>query len=167
MSAGAQDATPADAGECVATTPDENVVLVENLIAAFEAGDAETVDSILADDLVYDIDRYGLPDDPASNDDEISLAAMQEQIYPGSVTTINETIAAGDKVVSHQTLTITEHLLTGESIVLDAALEVDQVIIYTIECGEIVHLHGVVDEYELFTGLGLIVPLPGEATPAP
>jgi len=165
---GAQDATPDATGECVATTPEENVALVEGLIAAFEEGDAETADAILADDLVYEIDRYGLPEDPASNEDEVNLAVMQEQVYPGSVTIIEETVAAGNMVAVHQILTIDEHLLTGESIVLDATLEVDMVLFYTIECGEITHIHGVVDELALLTGLGIIAPIGGEeATPAP
>ena len=51
----------------MATTPAENVALVEELTAAFEAGDAEIIDAILADDLSYELDRYGLPHDPASN----------------------------------------------------------------------------------------------------
>jgi ketosteroid isomerase-like protein len=151
----------------VATTPGENVALVEELTAAFEAGDEETIDAILADDVSHELDRYGLPHDPASNEDEIGHAAMQDQVYPGSVTTVEETIAVGDKVVAHQTLTIDEHLITGESIVLEETLEVDMVIIYTFECGEVVRLHGVVDELGLLTGLGIIAPIGGEATPAP
>jgi hypothetical protein len=167
-SVAAQDASPEASGECVVTTPEENIALAENLIAALEAGDAETIDTILADDLVSTVDRYGLEHDATTNDDEIALAAMQEQVYPGSVTTINDAFATETRVTVDQTLTITEHLLTGESIVLDAPLEVDQIIIFTVECGEIVHMHGIVDEYELFVGLGLIAPIGGEeATPAP
>lgn len=164
----AQDATPAASGECVATTPEENVALIETFIAATEAQDAETIHALLADDLVYELDRYGLEVDHTTNDDEVSMIVMQEQFYPGSTTTIEETVAQGDMVVVHQVLSIDSHLITGELIELDETLEVDQVIIYTIECGEIVHIHGVIDEIHLLTGLGLIEPIMGsdEATPA-
>lgn len=166
-SVGAQDSTPVDATECAVTTPEENVALVEDFTAAQESGDADAIDRLLADDLIYELERYGLENDDQTNDDEVALALALEQFYPGSVTETEETVASGNLVAAHQVLTIVEHNITGETVTLDEPLKVDMMVIYEIECGEIAHIHGVVDELELLTGLGIIAPIGGEATPAP
>ncbi len=162
-----QDATPSDAGECVATTPAENVVLVQQFLAAVEEQDAETIHAVLADDLVYELDRFGLEVDHTTNDDEVALIAMQAEVYPGVTHVVQDVIAENDKVVVHQILTIDAHMLTGEHVALEATLEVDQIIIYTVECGEIVHIDGVVDVYTLLTGLGIIAPIMSEPEASP
>ncbi len=163
----AQDATPADAGECATTTVEENVALVEQFLAAVEEQDAETIHALLADDLVYELDRFGLEVDHTSNDDEVAMIAMQAEVYPGVSHVVEEIIAQDNHVVVHQVLVIDAHLLTGEHVELEETLEVDQVIIYTIECGEITHIHGVVDTYQLLTGLGIIQPIMTEPEASP
>jgi ketosteroid isomerase-like protein len=162
-----QDATPADAGECATTTVEENVALVEQFLAAVEEQDAETIHALLADDLVYELDRFGLEVDHTTNDDEVAMIALQAEVYPGVTHVVEEIIAQDNHVVVHQVLTIDAHLLTGELVELEETLEVDQVIIYTIECGEIVHIHGVVDTYQLLTGLGVIAPIMTEPEASP
>jgi ketosteroid isomerase-like protein len=163
--ASAQEATPAGSADCAVTTPQDNIALVENLSAALEEGDAETADLAMADDLVYELDRYGLEHDTTTNDDEVAMAVTQEEFYPESAHVINEIIAAENKVVVHQTLTIVEHNITGETVELEETLEIDMILIYTIECGEVVHIHGVVDELGLMQGLGIVPPIGGQATP--
>ncbi len=165
-SAVAQDATP-DA-ECVATTPEENIALVEQLYEAMNTGDGDTIDAVLDDEVTHNLDRYGLPDDSTTNDDEVALSQAFLQFYPGSATVVDDIFATENRVVAMTTQTITEHTLTGESVVLDEVLEVKGITVFTIDCGEIVDMTGAVDELGLLIGLGVIAdPLGGEATPAP
>src|SRR5690606_14654042 len=108
--------------------------------------------ALLADDLVYELDRFGLEVDHTTNDDEVAMVMMQAQVYPGVTHEVEEIIAQDNHVVVHQVLLIDAHMLTGEHVELEETLEVDQVIIFTVECGEIVHIHGVIDTYQLLTG---------------
>lgn len=165
--AAAQDATPG-AGDCRTTTVEENIALVEQLLEAIQTSDAATIDALMADDYTHNLDRYGLPDDPASNADEANLAVMIAQFYPNVTYTIDTIFGADDKVVVEYTQTYTEHTLTGETVVLETPIVVKTIAIFTIECGEIASLTAVADELALLTGLG-VVTLPEiapEATPA-
>lgn len=162
----AQDASPA-AADCPATTVEENIALVQEAQAAIANADADAIDQILADDFTHNQDRYGLPDDPASNEDEIGLATQMQGFYPGSTHEITEVFGADNKVVVESVWTITEHNITGETVVLDEAIEVRSIAIFTIECGEVASLNVLVDGLTLLVGLGVYPPLPiMEATPA-
>ena len=163
--AGAQDASP-DA--CPATTEDENIAIVQGYVEAVEAMDPAAIDAALADDYVHDQNRFGLPDDPTSNEDEIHLAMMFETLYPDSTTTIDQILADGDTVVVATTLTITRHQLdpNAEPTMLAEPLLVRSIAIIRIECGEIVEANTLTDELGLLTGLGVIPPFGVEATPA-
>jgi len=66
--------------ECVASTPEENVALVEDLIAAVDAADLEAIDAILHDEYTDNANRHTLEADTASNADEHELAVMIETL---------------------------------------------------------------------------------------
>ena len=163
----AQDATPA--GDCPATTPDENVAIVTAYLIAFEAQDDAAIDAALADDYADNVDRYTAPVDDTTNQDEVSLAHALEQYYPGSAYSIVDIFGAGDKVAVTVNFTVTGHMLTGELVMLETPLEVEGISIFTIECGMIASGYGVSNQFELLTGVGAIPPLEmgPAATPEP
>jgi hypothetical protein len=162
----AQDATPAPT-DCPPATVEENVALVEELHAAVDSADADAIDRILADDYAHNQNRYGLPDDPTSNDDEINLALRLQEFYANSSRELTDIFGVDNKVVVESVWTITEHAFTGETVVLDTPIEVRSIAIFTVECGEVVALNTVADELTLLVGLGVYPPLPiMQATPA-
>lgn len=166
ISVAAQEAsTPAD-GECAVTTVEENVALVQQLYAAIVSADAETIDAILADDYTHNVNRYGLPDDPTSNADEIQLVMMMQQFYPNSTEVVRDAFGAGNKVVVESTRTITEHNFSGTPTPLAAPFEFRTIAIITIECGEIVSMNAMANTLELMVALG-VVTLPEIAPPTP
>jgi len=161
-----QDASPAPT-DCPATSVEENIALVEEAQAAVASADADAIDRILADTYTYNQNRYGLPDDPTSNEDEIELATRIHEFYPGSTHEVVEIFGTDNKVVLESIWTIGDHTVTGETVELDTPLEVISISVFTIECGEIVSLNTLVDELALLVGLGVYEPLPTmEATPA-
>jgi hypothetical protein len=162
----AQDASPAPT-DCPSTTVEENIALVEELHEGVASADAEAIDRILADDYAHNQNRYGLPDDPTSNDDEIELAVRLQEFYANSTREITEIFGADNKVVVESVWTVTEHSITGETVVLGTPIEVRSIAIFTIECGEVVSLNVLADELTLLVGLGVYPPLPiMQATPA-
>jgi ketosteroid isomerase-like protein len=166
-SAVAQEATPAAEGDCPVTTVEENVALVERLYEAVANSDAETIDEIFADDYTHNVDRFGLPDDPTSNEDEIQLVMMMHQFYPGSTDVIREIFGADNKVVLESTRTIDGHTFTGELTSLEEPFEFRTIAILTIECGEVVSMNAMANTLDLMVALG-VVTLPEigpEATP--
>jgi hypothetical protein len=162
----AQDATPAPT-DCATGTVEENIALVEELHVAVDSADTEAIDRILSDDYTHNQNRYGLPDDPTSNDDEINLAMRLQEFYANSSRELTDIFGVDNKVVVESVWTITEHAFTGETVVLETPLEVRSITIFTVECGEVVALNTVADELTLLVGLGVYPPLPiMQATPA-
>jgi hypothetical protein len=161
---GAQDASPEP---CPPATVEENIALVEGFFAAVEAMDGAAIDAALADDFTHNQNRFGLADDPTSNQDEINVAMMFETLYPGSTTSIDQIFADADTVVVASTLTITQHQLdpNAEPTALAAALQVRTISIFQIECGEIASSNSVTDELSLLIGIGVLPPLDMGATP--
>lgn len=151
----AQDGSPT-ADDCPVTSVEENIALVERLYEALSNGDAETIDAILADDYTHDLDRFGLPDDPMSNADEIELALMLREFYPNSSDVIHEVFGVDDKVVFQAQRTITEHTFTGEVTTLETPIEFRTIGIITIECGEVVNMNAMANTLQLLVGLGAI-----------
>ena len=142
--------------ECPTTTVDENIALVQGLYEAVANSDAETIDEILADDYAHNVNRYGLPEDPASNQDEIQLAMMMHQFYPGGTDVVREIFGVDDKVVLESTRTIDRHTFTGEETVLEQPFEFRTMGILTIECGEIVSMNAMANTLELMVALGVV-----------
>jgi ketosteroid isomerase-like protein len=149
-SVAAQDAT------CPATTVEENIALVERLYQAVADTDAETIDEILADDYTHNVNRYGLPDDPTSNQDEINLAMMMHQFYPGSTDVIREIFGVDNKVVLESTRTIDGHTFTGKLTSLEEPFEFRTIAILTIECGEVASMDALANTLELMVALGVV-----------
>jgi ketosteroid isomerase-like protein len=167
ISVAAQEGTPPTSEECPTTSVEENIALVERLYAAVNSADAEAIDEILADDYTHNADRFGLPDDPTTNEDEIQLAMMLQQFYPGSTEVVRDIFGAGDKVAVDTVRTITEHALAGETTTLETPIEFRTIGILTIECGEVVNLNAMANTLELLVGLGAIElpPIGPVATP--
>jgi hypothetical protein len=165
----AQDASPVPPdGECAVTTVEENVALVRRLMEAVHTADGATIDEILADDYTHNTNRYGLPDDPTTNDDEILLGQMMQQYYANSTQEITEIFGVDNKVVVESVQTITQHTITGELVVLDEPIIFRTIGIFTIECGEVVSLNALADELSLLVGLGAVTlpeMTPVDATP--
>lgn len=166
VSVSAQESSPVPDGSCAVTSVEENVARVQELFAAMASGDGATIDAIFADDYVHNADRFGLPDDPTSNADEIELAMMMSQFYPNSTDVIREVFGAGDKVVFETVRTISEHNFTGTPVTLETPFEFRTMGILTFECGEIVSLTATANTLELMVALGVVtLPAIGPATP--
>ena len=151
----AQDSTPDNA--CPTSSAEDNIELVQRVYVAINSNDADAIHEAFSDDMVHNLERYGLDDDHSTNADEVALAAAMHEFYPGHETTIEEIFAAdGNRVVAVTTQTIVEHLITGDSVELDIPIEVEGITIFTIECGEIAQMHGVQDELSLLVGLGVV-----------
>ncbi|MGD9711655.1 MAG: hypothetical protein AB7V46_06265, partial [Thermomicrobiales bacterium] len=118
----AQDASP-ESDDCAVTTVEENIALVQRLYEAVANSDAETIDEIFADDYTHNVNRYGLPDDPTSNDDEIQLVMMMHQFYPGSTDVVRDIFGADNRVVLESSRTIDGHTFTGELTSLEEPFE--------------------------------------------
>jgi hypothetical protein len=161
---GAQDGSP-DA--CPTTTEEENIALVQGYAEAVEAGDTAAIDAALADAYTHNQNRFGLPDDPASNQDEITLAMMLQALYPGSTASIDQILADGNTVVVATTRTITQHQLdpNAEPTTLAEPLAIRSIAILQIECGEIASANILTDELSLLIGIGVIPPLDLGGTP--
>lgn len=161
----AQESSPVP-DECPVTTVEENIALVQRLIEAVHTADAATIDEILADDYFHNTNRYGLPDDPTTNEDEIVLAQMMQQYYTNSTQEITEIFGVDNKVVVESVQTITQHMFTGELVVLEEPIIFRTIGIFTVECGEVVSLNALADELALLVGLGVVtLPVIGPATP--
>ncbi len=163
----AQEGTPA-ASNCPVTSVEENIALVQQLYAAVASGDGPTIDAILADDYVGNAERFGLPNDPTSNADEIQLAMMLMQVYPSSTDVVREIFGADNKVVVETVRTISQQSFSGTPVAVDPPIEFRTIGILTIECGQIVSLDATANTLELLVGLGIItLPEMGPAaTPA-
>lgn len=161
----AQDATPEGDAACVTTSVEENVAAAERLYQALSDADGETIDAILADNYTHNADRFGLPDDMASNDDEIQLAMMLSEVYPNSTEVVQDIFGADDKVVVESSRTITEHAFEGESVTLETPIELRTLAVLTFECGQVISMNAMVNTLELMVGLG-VVELP-EFAPVP
>jgi ketosteroid isomerase-like protein len=149
-------AVAAQDASCPATTPEENVALVQRLYEAVNTVDAKTIDDLLADNYTHNVNRYGLPDDPTSNQDEIQLATMMSQFYPGSTDVVREVFGSGDKVVVETTRTITGHTFSGKLATLEQPFEFRTIAILTIQCGQVVSMDALGNNLELMIALGVI-----------
>ncbi len=156
-------ASPAN---CPLTSVEDNIALVQSLYTAVQTADATAIDEILADNFTHNSDRFGLPDDPTTNDDEVVLAQMLQQVYPNSEDAVREIFGAGDKVVVESTRVITEHTFTGQVTKLDKPFEFRTIAVLTIECGQVVNMNATANTLELLVALGVIsLPATGQATP--
>lgn len=160
----AQDASPSP-DNCPVTTVEENIALVQQLYAAVASGDGDTIDAILAGDYVGNAERFGLPDDPTSNADEIQMAMMLMQVYPGSTDVVREIFGAGDKVVVNTVRTISQQSFSGTPVTVDPPIDFHTIGIITIQCGKVVSLEATANTLELLVGLG-VVTLPEIGPPA-
>ena len=149
-----------EAGECVATTADENLAIVEAYVTAADSNDAELLEQQLHDSFTDNQFRYGLETDETTNADEIALLQAMHELYPQHQNVIDELYAFDDKVLLVATMVVDEHTLTedGGVAMLDASAEMPIMGLYTIECGQIIAGHTVTDIAALFGGLGVPVP---------
>ncbi len=161
----AQEGTAAPES-CPVTSVDDNIALVQSLYTAVQNADAAAIDEIMADDFTHNSERFGLPDDPTSNDDEVVLAQMLQQVYPNSEDVVREIFGAGDKVVVESTRVITEHKFTGQVTKLDKPFEFRTIAVLTIECGQVASMNATANTLELLVALGVVtLPATGQATP--
>lgn len=143
----AQDATPIGGSTCAPLTHDEGVAIAEQYAAAVKAGDAETIDLLLADEVEHNLDV--MTENVSGNDDEIAMYAALAPID----FTIEKVIVDGWDIAVLHSYSFLDGQITGEAVV-----------ILTIECGEIVSIH------QESTSLGLLIAsldLDEEATPVP
>lgn len=140
----AQEATPIGGSTCAPLTHDEGVAIAEQYVAAVEAGDAATIDLLLADEIEHNLDV--MTENVPGNDDEV---AMYAALGPLDFTIEKVLVDGWDIAVLH-TYSFLGGQITGESIV-----------ILTVQCGEIVKIH------QESTSLGLLMASLDMATPVP
>lgn len=124
------------AQDCAATTPEENQAVVEAYIAAVDAGDMATVDSLLHDDFVHNLSRSGMEvPNAAGNADEMEMAAGAAD----HAFTIEDIFAAGDNVAVRYTFDVTPEAVAGST--ATEPVTATAIAILTIECGTIKEAH--------------------------
>jgi len=143
----AQDATPIGGDTCAPLTHDEGVALAEQYVAAVEAGDADMIDQLLADDVEHNLDT--MIENVPGNDDEVAIYAGLAPVD----FTIEKVLVDGWDIAVLSSYSFLDGQIIGESIG-----------IITVECGEIVSIH------QESTSLGVLISALGldeEATPVP
>ncbi len=154
----AQDSTPA--GDCVETTEEENIAIVESHIAAFEAGEFDDLNDTLHPDFSHNLSRgeVEVPNE-TGNEDEIDQAEAAGDV-DGSV---DDIFASGDQVVVRYTFTVDGDMVEGAA--PGSSATVTTIAIVQIECGQIKHMWAEFDSLGLVLQLGINVEA-SDATPA-
>lgn len=129
----AQDATPA--GDCPATSAEENTAIVERWFAAWDAGDVDAFDELLADDH-----SHGWAQGP----DTASAADFKERFegfssaFSGFETTLDGVMAEGNIVAVRWTTTGTNDGSLFGMEPTSKTVSWTGVNVYRFECGAIV-----------------------------
>jgi len=152
----------ADPAECVETSVEENIALVEAYVGHQGSENMEGIDASLDDDHTG-MATMGATEMMGTNEDEHAIAMAVEMTYPGSTYRIDEILGVDDKVVVEATLIVPAHMLTGEMVEMETPVEAHGIAIYTIGCGQIQESSVLLDTYGLLVGLGL---LPAPQMPA-
>jgi ketosteroid isomerase-like protein len=124
------------AQDCATTTPEENQAIVEQYIAAIEAGDTATVDALLHDDLVHNLSRSGMevPNEAGNADEAATLTAAGDVTF-----TIEDIFAAGDNVAVRYTFDVHPDNIAGSTAA--EPVTATAIAMLTIECGTIKEAH--------------------------
>ena len=170
----AQEASPA-AGECAASTPEENTALVNQVYEAIGAGDDDALAGLMSEDLEY----YT----PSKGEREGNLADVfrgQEASFPDATVTVDLVVAEGDLVAAYTTWSGTAAgetaTLMGQevSIPAGATSEWATTVFFRIECGKIAEVWPLPDRLGQLVDLGVITDedlqvqgVASAATPAP
>ncbi|MDQ3655431.1 MAG: ester cyclase [Chloroflexota bacterium] len=161
--ASAQDATPVaspDSG-CPAPTEAEAETIANQYFDAFNTGDLEALDALLAPDYIH---RGAL-----GPDQDRDLHKERVQItrtgFPDAIYTIEDIIIDGDLVVIRHTMNGTNDGEYAGQAATGIAVEVSGIHIHRIECGLIAETWNEGDGLGLYQQLGLL-PEPVGATPA-
>ena len=149
-----QDATPA--GDCPATTPEENEELVRRWFDALSGGNPEDLAAVAAEDLVY---HDPSPEEAAQTGGTEEWADERQQDYPDLDVTVEQIIAEGDQVASYQRFTGTQQGDIEDELGVPATgLQTEWVSmgLFRIECGKIAEIWSVADDLGKLQRLGVI-----------
>ena len=153
----AQDATPA--AECPTTSAEENTQIVEQYFEAVLAGDGETADSLLHDDLQHDLSMAGaeVPNE-AGNADELENIDLAAEVSHEVV----RTIAQDDWVAVDMEFDLSgAHLELDESM-HDQSARVEVMLMAQVECGQIADVSFTTNTLEVLLAHGYEIHPPGE-----
>ena len=151
----AQDATPA--GDCAATTPEENVQIIEQYFDAVLAGDTETADSLLHDDFEHNLSIEGaeVPNESGNQDELENLEHAADVNHE-----VTHTVAQNDWVAVYYTMEISgEHVEGADP---EVTAETSAMVMSRIECGMIAESHFEFDSLGMLLQLGFEIHPPGE-----
>jgi len=160
--AAAQEATPAalPGAACPETTADEAEAIATAYFDAFNTGDLDALDALLAPDYIH----YGA----LGPDQDRELHKERVQItrtgFPDAVYTVEDIIVDGDLVVIRHTMNGTNDGPYAGQEATGITVEVTGIHIHRIECGLIAETWNEGDGLGLYQALGLI-PAPVGATP--
>lgn len=159
----AQEASPADATgeECPATTPVEAEDIATRYFDAFNTGDLDALDALLASDYVH----YGALGPDQDRELHKQRVQMTRTGFPDLVYTVDDIIIDGDLVAIRWTLDGTNDGEYAGQPPTGNTVQVTGIHIHRIECGLIVETWNEGDGIGLYQQLGLLPP-PVSATPA-
>jgi len=145
----------AQEASCPAGTPEENQALVEQYIAAVEAGDAEQVDALLHDDFSHNLSRAGIEvtNDPGNADEVATLANVADAGH-----TIDDIFAAGDRVAVRFSYSVPVEAIAGSNATEPVATSA--IAILRIECGTIREAWFESDTVSVLLGNGYTIEAP-------
>jgi predicted ester cyclase len=137
-------------GSCPATTPAENLAIVNQYLDAVRAGDAQTVANFIAADFTHNLDRGG-----ASYGDYNPAAMMGT----AATFTIDDMFAGDDNVAVRYTVQVAGTNVAGAG--NDGTTSDLHVIsLLTIECGKIKELWVEMDVLSVLLEMGAQLDLP-------
>jgi steroid delta-isomerase-like uncharacterized protein len=154
-STAAQEATPAAAPDCPATTPEENKEIVSRWFAELAGGSWEGVAALAAEDIVY----HDASGEESQTDDAGEWAGNRQDVYPDLTITVEHLVAEGDKVASYVRHAGT-HLGEAEEDQggppTGRTVEWVSMAIFRIECGKVAEIWSVADDLTRLRRLGII-----------
>jgi steroid delta-isomerase-like uncharacterized protein len=176
--AAASQASPAasPAGECPATTPEENKALVRRYFEAHNERNPAAVADLLSDDFVRHNLAFPQQDQPAGAADDVARVEAWLATFPDLQISIEELIAEGDIVMTYVVWRGTqdgpipqwEAPATGRPMAREAAG------LWRVECGQLAEVSVVADNLTMLRQLGIVADeelttagTPTVATPVP
>jgi predicted ester cyclase len=169
----AQEATPA-AGECPATTAEENKEVVNQFLEAVHSGDDAAAADLTAEGITYRAASKGEREGDAEG-----FLRGQRASHPDATITVDLLVAEGETVAAYVSWSGT---LQGETAVIsgqDVSIPEDQrdaewvgALFFQVECGKIAEVWPVIDRLGHLMDLGVITEehlqgADGMATPEP
>jgi steroid delta-isomerase-like uncharacterized protein len=177
--AAASQASPvaSPAADCPPTTPEENEELIRRYYEdAYNGRNPEIVDEFLSDDFVRHNVAYPQRDQAPGTADDVARVEAFLTIFPDLRVTLEDLYTAGDTVISTQVWTGTQEGPFAEwgSPATGRRMARESIVIWRVECGQIVENWIVQDNLTMLRQLGIItdnelrsVGTPTVATPTP